>query len=97
MVRLFFCLFFVHKLNTNQILFNMRLSDLSKNQMAIIENIAVDKNTLTRLENLGVTVGSKIKLIRIAPLGDPLEIKIRDFYLAIRLSDAKKITVRIYE
>ncbi len=46
-----------------------------------------------RLEQIGLTVGSRVVFIRRAPLSDPIEIKVRDFYLAIRKDIADKILV----
>ena len=42
---------------------------------------------------MGLTNGAIISVTRCAPLGDPIEIKVRDFYLAIRLNLAKQIEV----
>ena len=42
---------------------------------------------------MGLTEGVTVTLVRRAPLGDPLELKVRDFYLAIRSSAAEKIEV----
>ena len=46
-----------------------------------------------RLNNIGLNVGVVVTAVRFAPLGDPMEIKVRDFYLALRLSQAKNIEV----
>ena len=48
-----------------------------------------------RLENMGLTRGAVITLIKKAPFGDPIEIKLRDFYLALRVVDATKIMVEL--
>jgi Fe2+ transport system protein FeoA len=72
----------------------MLLSEIKKGQKAIVLRLDNPKKIKKRLENVGVTPGTKIVFIRKAPLGDPIEIKVRDFYLAIRLSDADKIWVK---
>ncbi len=71
----------------------MYLSDLKIGQQAIVKEILTDQTTTRRLYNLGLYGGVKVKMIRFAPLGCPIEIKIKDFCLAIRLKDAKKIKV----
>ena len=48
-----------------------------------------------RLENIGLTAGTRVVVIRKAPFGDPLEIKVRDFYLALRKVDADRIQVEL--
>lgn len=50
-----------------------------------------------RLTDMGITPGVIIKVKRTAPLGDPIEIKLRGYELSIRRSDAKKIIVRSVE
>ncbi len=71
----------------------MYLSELSVNEKARVTLLDNDNKTKSRLNNIGLTKGVTVTLIRKAPLGDPIEIKVRDFYLALRLSDAQKIKV----
>ena len=71
----------------------MLLTDLSVNDCAVIVKMQLSEKLKRRLGVMGVTKGVKVTLIRRAPLGDPLEIKVRGFYLALRLSEAQKITV----
>lgn len=44
-----------------------------------------------RLLDLGVMKGSAFKIMRKAPLGDPIEIKINNFYLSLRLEEAELV------
>ena len=46
-----------------------------------------------RLMEMGVVPGASISVVRTAPLGDPLQICLRNYHLALRRSDADKITV----
>ena len=46
-----------------------------------------------RFMDMGITKGVIVKIIKIAPLGDPIEIGIRGYNLSIRKNDAKKIEV----
>lgn len=48
---------------------------------------------LTRLREMGVVPGTKIQLIRRAPLGDPIEISLRGSLLSLRKSEAEQIEV----
>ena len=47
-----------------------------------------------RLIDMGITPGVKVTLHKIAPLGDPLELKLRGYMLSIRRSEAKNITIK---
>ena len=71
----------------------MFLSDLKMGEKAKVVMLENPKKTKRRLINLGLTCGTAITLIRKAPFGDPIEIRVRDFYLALRCSDADKIRV----
>ena len=72
-----------------------RLSELAVGQAAIIVDFIEENDTCARLEEMGVTPGESVELIRCAPLGDPLEIRIRGYHLSLRKKEADLITVRI--
>jgi Fe2+ transport system protein FeoA len=46
-----------------------------------------------RLMEMGVVPGARISVIKAAPLGDPLEVRVRSYHLALRRSEAEAITV----
>lgn len=46
-----------------------------------------------RLMTMGLTPGTKVKVLRAAPLGDPIAIGVRSYNLALRRADAEKVTV----
>jgi len=69
------------------------LSEYKFNVKYKIKKIVCREKTYKRLNNMGLTNGAIISVIRCAPFGDPIEIKVRDFYLAIRLNLAKQIEV----
>ena len=50
-----------------------------------------------RLFDMGVTPGAKIELIKKAPLGDPLEVHIRNYVLTLRKSEASLIIMEVDE
>lgn len=52
-----------------------------------------DEKIKRRLLDMGVTCGAKIEVLRYAPLGDPIEVMIKDYKLAIRKIDAVNIAV----
>jgi len=72
----------------------MKLSDLKLGQTAIISKIIGIKSPYkARLLAMGLTPGSKIKIIKIAPLGDPIVITVRNFNLIIRQQEAEILEV----
>jgi ferrous iron transport protein A len=43
---------------------------------------------------MGLLVGTNVQLVRFAPLGDPVEIKVRGYHLTLRRHDAEQIWVQ---
>lgn len=73
----------------------MKITDLSKNQSAIVKRIDLSGITKKRFEDLGLTENVKITFIRNSPFSSLVELKLRDFFLAILRKDAENITVEI--
>jgi len=71
-----------------------RLIDLRPGEEATISSINEDSQGTDRLRELGLSDGTPLRVIKYAPLGDPMEIKIRGFYLSLRKSMARQIRVR---
>ena len=46
-----------------------------------------------RIIDMGITKGVEIKVIKVAPLGDPMEITVRGYQLSIRKADAEMVEV----
>jgi Fe2+ transport system protein FeoA len=46
---------------------------------------------------LGLVVGTPVEVVRFAPLGDPLEIRVRGYNLTLRKHEAEQILVRLNE
>lgn len=75
---------------------NCNLSDLKIGEKAIIQNINItNKDVKRHLLDMGVTKGTNIKVKKIAPMGDPIDIEIRGYELAIRKEDLKQIEVEV--
>ncbi len=75
----------------------MLLSDLSPNVKAKIVKINLRDKPKVRFFNIGVREGCNIIVIRISPFKDLVQLKVDDTFLAIRLIDAKRIEVALYE
>ena len=71
-----------------------RLSDLEQETSAVIASIPSGDTSMTRLRELGLLPGTTIKIIRRAPLGDPIEISVRGSLISLRANEAKLIEMR---
>ncbi len=48
-----------------------------------------------RIMDMGITKGQVIKVIRVAPLGDPIEVTVRGYELSVRKADCEMIEVEL--
>jgi len=71
------------------------LSDLKKDQMAVIVGVGGKGAIKRRMMDMGIVPGSDIRVVRIAPFGDPIEYLIKGYSLSLRKSEAKDIIVEI--
>ena len=69
------------------------LSDAKVGERLRVVRVAGAGGLRTRLLELGVLPGTTIEVVRIAPLGDPLELRLRGYALSIRRADAGIVTV----
>jgi ferrous iron transport protein A len=70
----------------------MTLKDAKPGMVVKVESIEVSE-LKERLMSMGMVKGTHVKVLRSAPLGDPLAVSVRSFNMSIRLSDAAKIIV----
>ena len=66
-------------------------------QTARIERVGGEGALRQHLLDMGVIPGAVARVVKFAPLGDPMEIKIHDYELTLRLADAKQIDVELTE
>jgi Fe2+ transport system protein FeoA len=69
------------------------LAALPLRQKARITGFDLPSDQCARLLEMGLTTGAQIRSIRLAPLGDPLEIEIRGYRLSLRKREAEGIRV----
>lgn len=67
------------------------LNDLKPGEEGLIRKIRLDGSLSRRLLDMGITKGSAVKVKKVAPLGDPMEIRIRGYNLTLRKEEAKGI------
>lgn len=74
-----------------------RLSDLEPGQRGVVVRISGRGATRRRIMDMGIVKGSTVKVIRRAPLGDPVEFELKDYNLSLRKREAEKIYVSLEE
>ena len=70
------------------------LTSLAVGASGTVAEIKVPAERRSRLLEMGLLVGTPVELVRFAPLGDPVEIKVRGYNLTLRKQEAEQILVR---
>ena len=73
---------------------SVALSSLTAGMRAEVVSIEVLQPSKGRLMEMGLLTGTSLEIVRFAPMGDPMEIKVRGYHLTLRRSDADLIKVR---
>ncbi len=69
------------------------LSSMSQGALATVKQINIDPASRGRLMEMGLLAGTAVEFVRCAPLGDPVEIKVRGYHLTLRRHEADQIWV----
>ena len=69
------------------------LSSLKKGQKAIVDHFTDDEISLKLLE-MGCVPGEEVEMLRIAPMGDPIAIRVSGYMLSLRKDEARFVHVR---
>ena len=71
----------------------MTLGDLKVGASAIVSRVGGERSFRRRMMELGLLPGTSVEVVRVAPLGDPIELRIRGCSLSIRREDSMSIGV----
>ena len=71
----------------------MTLADLKHGSLSLIAAIQSEGEAFRRLSQLGVIPGAEARILRAAPFGDPMQVRIDNTVLSIRKRDAAQIQV----
>ncbi len=69
------------------------LDQLGRGDRARVEAVQGDDAVVQRLLEMGLLEGEEVEVLGFAPLGDPLEIRLRDYRLSLRRSEAARVLV----
>jgi len=73
------------------------LSDLKARNKGKVRKITGQGQLKKKLLDMGVLPGSEFEVLRVAPLGDPVEIKIKGYNLSLRKEEARQVSVEVEE
>lgn len=69
------------------------LDTIKPGEKAKVLSLDGDREIKKRITEMGLTRGSVVEVERIAPLGDPMDIKVRGYRLSLRKEEASRVTV----
>ena len=72
----------------------MTLRDLKAGESAVIASVGGEGATRQHFLDMGVIPGTEVTLIKFAPMRDPMELRVHDYELTLRLSEAEQIGIR---
>ena len=73
----------------------VKLADMKPGVSGVVEALEGHGNIRHRLVDMGVVKGSHITVVKVAPLGDPVEVKVKGTALALRKNEAAMISVAV--
>ena len=81
--------------NTSDVVESLRLTNLPIGADAQVISVNGESRVIRRLLEMGVIPGVSVKVIKTAPFGDPIEVRVRGYSLAMRKNEADSIEVSI--
>lgn len=72
---------------------DLRVGDEATVTDVVVSDVGGDRGVARRLMEMGVLPGTKVRVARVAPLGDPIEIRVRSYSLSIRRAEARAVHV----
>jgi len=72
----------------------MTINDLKIGDSGVITAVGGEGALRLRFLDMGLIPGTKVTLQKVAPMGDPIQLRLRGYELSIRREDAKQITLR---
>ena len=71
------------------------LKDVKVGENVTVVKLHGDGPVKRRIMDMGITTGIAIKMIKVAPLGDPIEVTVRGYQLSLRKEEASSIQVEV--
>lgn len=72
----------------------MTLEELKPGQAGVVASLGEKGPVRRRIMDMGITPGVSVKVIKVAPLGDPVEVNVRGYELSLRKTEARQIVLK---
>ncbi len=71
----------------------MTLKEVPVGGVVVVKKLNGQGATKRRIMDMGITKGVEVQVVKVAPLGDPIEVTVRGYQLSLRKADAAMIDV----
>lgn len=75
----------------------MTLDSIPKQKRARVVAVDASGSGALRLMEMGIIPGAPVRVVKFAPLGDPIQILVGNYHLALRRQEARTVHVTLYE
>jgi len=75
----------------------LSLSELNAGERVRITGFSSESDYIAQLRRLGLVPGTELTIQRKAPLGDPIEVRVRGYSLALRPSEADELLIEVID
>jgi Fe2+ transport system protein FeoA len=72
-----------------------KLHEMKRSDKGRVTNVVGERNIRQRLMDMGLVNGSEVEIQQVAPLGDPIEIKIKGYNLSLRKNEAAAVNIEV--
>ncbi len=69
------------------------LAELPRGRKATITTVDGSNAFRRRIQEMGIVEGSEVQMLEVAPLGDPIKLRVPHYVLAMRREDAKRVGI----
>ena len=73
------------------------LDELNPGESGTIQRLNGAAEVRHRLQEMGLTRGTSVRLVRVAPWGDPIELQVRGYRLSLRRSEAASVLIEVHQ
>lgn len=84
----------VAQFNWEEMFMSKTLKDLKPGQKGVVLNLGKKGPVRKRLMDMGITPGVDVEVVKVAPLGDPIEVNLRGYELSLRKDEAEHINLK---
>lgn len=76
-------------------MFMTTLDNLKPGMTGVITKVGGDGSVKRRMIDMGLVSGTSVQIVKYAPLGDPMEVKVKNFNLSLRKTEAALVGVQV--